>query len=128
MFRHLRGTHRAPEFGAIAQLGERYNGIVEVRSSILLGSTNKIKGLAGKPAKPFFFGEPQGNHAERITGNFHPFGAGKHRSIKNSRSTTRPSPIRSDRTLPSTTTRPRAPCATPPPIAAPPASTTSQSE
>ena len=25
--------------GAIAQLGERYNGIVEVRSSILLGST-----------------------------------------------------------------------------------------
>ena len=27
------------ESGAIAQLGERYNGIVEVRSSILLGST-----------------------------------------------------------------------------------------
>ena len=26
-------------FGALAQLGERYNGIVEVRSSILLGST-----------------------------------------------------------------------------------------
>lgn len=27
--------------GVIAQLGERYNGIVEVRSSILLGSTTK---------------------------------------------------------------------------------------
>src|SRR5579859_5153663 len=27
--------------GAIAQLGERYNGIVEVMSSILIGSTNK---------------------------------------------------------------------------------------
>ena len=26
-------------FGAIAQLGERYNGIVEVRGSIPLGST-----------------------------------------------------------------------------------------
>jgi hypothetical protein len=29
--------------GAIAQLGERYDGIVEVRSSILLGSTKSIK-------------------------------------------------------------------------------------
>ena len=30
----------APKYrGAVAQLGERYNGIVEVRSSILLGST-----------------------------------------------------------------------------------------
>ena len=27
-------------FGALAQLGERYNGIVEVRGSIPLGSTN----------------------------------------------------------------------------------------
>jgi hypothetical protein len=26
-------------FGALAQLGERYNGIVEVRGSIPLGST-----------------------------------------------------------------------------------------
>jgi hypothetical protein len=34
------------EFGAIAQLGERYNGIVEVSGSIPLGSTNN-KGLAG---------------------------------------------------------------------------------
>ena len=38
MFR-LHRVRRDPEFGAIAQLGERYNGIVEVRSSILLGST-----------------------------------------------------------------------------------------
>ena len=29
--------------GAIAQLGERYDGIVEVRSSILLGSTKILK-------------------------------------------------------------------------------------
>jgi hypothetical protein len=27
------------DFGAVAQLGERYNGIVEVRGSIPLGST-----------------------------------------------------------------------------------------
>ncbi len=33
----------APSFcGAIAQLGERYNGIVEVGSSILPGSTNSL--------------------------------------------------------------------------------------
>ncbi len=32
--------------GAIAQLGERYNGIVEVRGSIPRGSTIKNKGLA----------------------------------------------------------------------------------
>ena len=31
--------------GAIAQLGERYNGIVEVTGSIPVGSTNKFKGL-----------------------------------------------------------------------------------
>ena len=31
--------------GAVAQLGERYNGIVEVRGSIPLGSTSFIKGL-----------------------------------------------------------------------------------
>ena len=36
----------AKEIGAIAQLGERYNGIVEVTGSIPVGSTNKIKGLA----------------------------------------------------------------------------------
>tara|TARA_E500000331_G_scaffold319254_1_gene331807 strand:- start:235 stop:381 length:147 start_codon:yes stop_codon:yes gene_type:complete len=32
--------------GAIAQLGERYNGIVEVVGSIPSGSTKKNKGLA----------------------------------------------------------------------------------
>ena len=32
--------------GAVAQLGERYNGIVEVVGSIPSGSTNIIKGLA----------------------------------------------------------------------------------
>ena len=32
-------------FGAIAQLGERYNGIVEVIGSIPFGSTNSIKGF-----------------------------------------------------------------------------------
>ena len=37
----------ANEIGAIAQLGERYNGIVEVTGSIPVGSTNKDKGLAG---------------------------------------------------------------------------------
>ena len=30
------------EFGALAQLGERYNGIVEVRGSIPLGSTKSL--------------------------------------------------------------------------------------
>ena len=38
-------TRGTQSFGAIAQLGERYNGIVEVRSSILLGST-KIKPIS----------------------------------------------------------------------------------
>ena len=39
----------APAFapGAIAQLGERYNGIVEVTGSIPVGSTNLLKGLVG---------------------------------------------------------------------------------
>jgi hypothetical protein len=36
---------RAAIAGAIAQLGERYNGIVEVTGSIPVGSTNQIKGL-----------------------------------------------------------------------------------
>ena len=36
-----------PAFGAIAQLGERLNGIQEVVGSIPIGSTNKTKGLAG---------------------------------------------------------------------------------
>ena len=32
-------------YGAIAQLGERYNGIVEVTGSIPVGSTILLKGL-----------------------------------------------------------------------------------
>src|SRR5580765_1589481 len=43
-----------PARGAIAQLGERYNGIVEVTGSIPVGSTN-TKGLSGKPLGPFGF-------------------------------------------------------------------------
>ncbi len=39
---------RAADFpGAVAQLGERYNGIVEVVGSIPSGSTISFKGLAG---------------------------------------------------------------------------------
>jgi hypothetical protein len=34
-------------YGAIAQLGERYNGIVEVTGSIPVGSTTRNKGFAG---------------------------------------------------------------------------------
>jgi hypothetical protein len=47
----------APRRGAIAQLGERYNGIVEVTGSIPVGSTNYIKGLARRLAKPFLIAE-----------------------------------------------------------------------
>jgi hypothetical protein len=51
----LLAAERIPKFaadttssaGAIAQLGERYNGIVEVTGSIPVGSTNQVKGLAG---------------------------------------------------------------------------------
>ena len=47
-----RGRHPGPstvdrKYGAIAQLGERYNGIVEVTGSIPVGSTNSMKGLDG---------------------------------------------------------------------------------
>ena len=38
-------------FGALAQLGERYNGIVEVRGSIPLGST-KIAVVEFHPTLP----------------------------------------------------------------------------
>jgi hypothetical protein len=41
------GPIRPQSFGAIAQLGERYNGIVEVSGSIPLGSTKSDSGLAG---------------------------------------------------------------------------------
>lgn len=40
------------DFGGIAQLGERLNGIQEVSSSILLISTSEHR-LRGLPAKPF---------------------------------------------------------------------------
>ena len=42
---------RHAENGAVAQLGERMNGIHEVRGSIPLGSTNRIKGqgVQGRP-------------------------------------------------------------------------------
>lgn len=40
MFRLHRESSHGPEFGAIAQLGERYNGIVEAVGSIPSGSTN----------------------------------------------------------------------------------------
>ena len=46
-FRAARHDRRAAGLhGAIAQLGERYNGIVEVTGSIPVGSTNSDKGLA----------------------------------------------------------------------------------
>ncbi len=41
----LRDGFRERAFGAIAQLGERYNGIVEVAGSIPAGSTISFKGL-----------------------------------------------------------------------------------
>ena len=44
-----------PCFGAVAQLGERKAGSLEVRGSIPLCSTSKIKGLRVKRS-PFFFG------------------------------------------------------------------------
>ncbi len=46
------------KIGAVAQLGERYNGIVEVRGSIPLGSTI---------ADILFYSEP---HAGRFYGPF----------------------------------------------------------
>ena len=50
--RSLWAARGGGEIGAIAQLGERYNGIVEVTGSIPVGSTNSKKGLA-MMAKPF---------------------------------------------------------------------------
>ncbi len=42
----LVGAAARPFPGAVAQMGERVNGIHEVRGSIPLGSTNIFKGLA----------------------------------------------------------------------------------
>src|SRR5579885_1449504 len=53
-------------FGAIAQLGERYNGIVEVRGSIPLGSTNRDKGLAGNGWALVVFGQAEGKRRSRF--------------------------------------------------------------
>ena len=38
----MRGTRRSFFYGAVAHLGERFNGIEEVASSILASSTNSI--------------------------------------------------------------------------------------
>ena len=47
---------RGKDFGAIAQLGERYNGIVEVDGSIPSGSTKVNRGLSRKRLSPLVFG------------------------------------------------------------------------
>ena len=57
----------APSFGAIAQLGERYNGIVEVNGSIPFGSTNKIKGLAGNGWPLCFAGKHRVSTVPKVT-------------------------------------------------------------
>jgi hypothetical protein len=49
-------------FGAIAQLGERFNGIEEVVGSIPSGSTKQIKRLALGLFWPPCPGESQGDH------------------------------------------------------------------
>ena len=41
--------------GAVAQLGERLNGIQEVESSILFGSMRKRRGRPRKPPPPLYF-------------------------------------------------------------------------
>ena len=41
-------------FGAVAQLGERKAGSLEVRGSIPLSSTSKIKGVNSIGLTPFF--------------------------------------------------------------------------
>jgi hypothetical protein len=45
---------RGPAIGAVAQLGERLNGIQEVDGSIPFGSTNRIKQLRGLSAALLF--------------------------------------------------------------------------
>ena len=52
----LKGLYKSIEFnGVVAQLGERLNGIQEVRSSILLSSTKIIKDLSNKLKSFFLF-------------------------------------------------------------------------
>jgi hypothetical protein len=57
-------TSRCADPGAIAQLGERYNGIVEVTGSIPVGSTKKNKGLADEWLSPFPCPEAPWKHGE----------------------------------------------------------------
>jgi hypothetical protein len=59
----LIGAEGRGKCGAIAQLGERYNGIVEVTGSIPVGSTNKIKGFAGNGEALRFSGSTLCQHA-----------------------------------------------------------------
>ena len=56
--------------GAVAQLGERYNGIVEVVGSIPSGSTSFNKGLADSSWALVFFGGGQrfGSRAGALAG------------------------------------------------------------
>jgi hypothetical protein len=67
------GPNRPPGFslegfGAIAQLGERFNGIEEVVGSIPSGSTNKINTLRLGAFRPVGRREPQGDRAEEFHG------------------------------------------------------------
>ena len=54
--RMLKGLLKSTKLnGVVAQLGERLNGIQEVRSSILLSSTKKIKDLSNVLRSFFYF-------------------------------------------------------------------------
>ena len=66
---YLAAASKFQSLGAIAQLGERYNGIVEVDGSIPSGSTNQKEGLARR-ANPFFFlANPKRMRATQIRGS-----------------------------------------------------------
>ena len=62
---YTRGLSDDP-YGAIAQLGERLNGIQEVGGSIPPGSTSAIKGLSEMSGWPFFFVSAQCQQAKRF--------------------------------------------------------------
>jgi hypothetical protein len=59
---YLAGERRELQ-GAIAQLGERYNGIVEVTGSIPVGSTNQMRGLVDDHRAVSFFQVTMGNRS-----------------------------------------------------------------
>ena len=63
----LAGLSAFLEIGAVAQLGERVNGIHEVRGSIPLGSTNKSRKLATFPSFTALSVSP--NLSPRLTPN-----------------------------------------------------------